>query len=158
MPRERFGMAAGAIALGTGFFSPALAPTVHYPREAVVTVADSNNLDGTDPGELIVTINRQGGLDDTSTTQSIVIPVQGILTVTAPSEQVQALDLSSNSNSEVTLKIGFVGQKEVTATGPLDASVVLVNSHWKALRPVKPLTAPGTSSTSTTTSSQVNES
>jgi hypothetical protein len=147
-------MAAGAVALGTGLFSPALASTVHYPREAVVTVADSNNPHGTDPGELIVTIDRQGGLGDTSTTQSIAIPVQGILTVTAPSEQVQALDLSSNSDSEVTLEVGFVGQKKVTATGAIDARVVLVHNHWEALRPVKPLTAPGTSSTSTTTSSQ----
>ena len=92
MPAERLGMATGAIILGTGLFSPALASTVHYPREAIVSVADSNNPNGKDPGELIVTINRQGGLEDTSTTQSIDIPVQGILTVTAPSEQVQAIE------------------------------------------------------------------
>lgn len=145
-------MATGAIALGTGLFSAAPASVVHYPREAAVSVVDNNDQGGTDPGELIVTIVRQSGLDDTATTQSIDIPVQGILTVTAPSEQVQALNLSSSSSSEVTLEVGFIGQKKVTATGALDASVVLANGHWKALRPVKPLTAPGTS-TSTTTSS-----
>lgn len=143
-------MAAGVIALGSGLVSPTPASTVHYPREAIVTVVDSNNPGGTDPAQLIVTVVRDAGLDDTSTTQNIVIPVRGILRVAAPNEQLQVIDLSSNSKSQVTLKVGFVGQKNVTVTAPLDARVELVKGHWKALRPFKPLTAPGTSSTSTT--------
>ena len=142
-------MAAGAIALGTGLLSPAHGSTAHYPRQAVVAVVDNNNPGRTDPGQLIVTINRDDGLDDTSTTQAIPIPVEGILTVKAPNEQVQALDLSSNSKAEVTLEVGWVGQKKATATAPIDARVALVNGHWKALRPVNPLTSPGTSRRST---------
>lgn len=138
------------MALGTGLFSPTLAARAHYPREAVVSVVDNKNPGGTDPGELIVTIKRHAGLDDTATTQPIVIPVEGILTVKTPNEQIQALDLSSKANSQVTLKVGFAGQKQVTVTAALDASVALDKGHWKAQRPVKPLTAPGTSSTSTT--------
>lgn len=142
-------MAAGAIALGTGMLSPTFLSSIHYPREATVTVSD-NNTGRTDPGELIVTVNHHAGLDDTATTQRIVLPVEGILTVKGPNEEVQALDLSPDPNSEVTLKVGFVGQETMTTTAAIDARVALVNGHWKALKPIKPLTAPGTSSTSTT--------